>query len=141
MPLWNLTHEKVEEMKRLAGDKAAEFEALLKAWNVHHEVGNLPDKPTTGARIERVMQLVGNGTRVTLLRSGLHYKFWSYALVTWCRNFNLTSVNPSSGVTPYEQYRSKKPTQNVIPFGALVYFLEHNEGRIQERRKFDSKSK
>ena len=33
----------------------AEFEELLKAWHVHHEVGNLPDKPTTGARIERMM--------------------------------------------------------------------------------------
>merc|ERR1719183_1412639 len=29
MPLWNLTHEKVEEMKRLAAEKKSEFEALL----------------------------------------------------------------------------------------------------------------
>ena len=87
------------------------------------------------------MQLVGNGVRVTLLRSGLHYRFWGYALVTWCRDFNCTSVNPESEKTPYEEYRGRAFAGTVIPFGPRVFFLEHNQEKKDERLKFESKSK
>jgi len=75
------------------------FDDLMKKWGVVHVIGNLPDKPTTGSRIERMVQLVSNGTRVSMLRSGLPYQFWCHALCTWCRNFSVSSTN-ASGKTP-----------------------------------------
>ena len=46
------------------------------------------------------MQLVSNGTRVSLMRSGLDERFWCHALVCFRRNFNVSSTNPLSGLTP-----------------------------------------
>ena len=61
--------------------------------------------------------------------------------MTWCRNFNCTSVNPESEKTPYEEYRGRPFAGTVIPFGSRVLFLEHNQEKKEERLKFEAKSK
>ena len=130
MKLYGPLNAERERMKVFRTDGATEFaaelEAFLESWNVHHEVGNLLDKPTIGARFERMVQLVGNGVHVILLRSGLLYRFWAYALATWCQNLDCTPLNPRSEKIPYEEYRCKPFKRTILSLRARVLALEHN---------------
>ena len=76
----------------------AEVETLLKSWNVHREIGSLPDKPTAGERIERMMQLAGNGMRNILFRIWpAKKKTYGPASSRGVRNKKHTGQHPGGG--------------------------------------------
>jgi len=125
-------------------DGGAEFQGIFHAYllrlDVTHAIGNLPNKPSTGARVERMVQLVSNGVRVTRLRSGLPYQFWTYCMIMFCRNFSTTSINPRSGKTPYEDLRGHPPPATALPFGCRAIYREHDPKIVDNKAKFDPKA-
>lgn len=65
--------------------------------------------------------MVVEGTRCSIMQSGLNKDWWAFAIQRWCANFNATQKT-KEGDTPWDR-RFGKPTEfTVYPFGALIFF-------------------
>ena len=105
--------------KKVYTDNSKEFEAALRDLHYPHETST-PHRPETNGIAERAVRKVLDGSRSTLLQSGLPHCFWAEATraYTFVRDAVEITVG---GKTPYERLFGKF-TGPLIPFGAAVEY-------------------
>ena len=104
----------------LASDNAKE---LIAAAKFEHMLllPSTPWRPTSNTRIERVMQLVGDGIRVLLLQAGLPPSWWPYAAQAFSMARNIET--PADGSASAWMLKHEAAFEGKrIPFGAEVVF-------------------
>ena len=105
---------------QLASDNAKELIAAAKFENMLH-LKSTPWRPTSNSKIERVMQMVGDGVRTLLVQSCLPPSWWPYAAQAWCMGRNVAEAD--DGEPSAWRLRHGAGFQGkLIPFGAEVIF-------------------
>ena len=113
------------------------FEAHLKACGIRHEL-TTPKTPEQNGAAERLNCTLVETTRVMLLDSGLHQKFWAEAISTAAYLRNRSPTSAVEGVTPHEAWYGRKPrVEHLRVFGCTAYVHVPKD----ERGKLDSKTK
>ena len=106
-------------VKSVRTDNAPELvSSLLSLTKVIHEKA-IPHAHESHSRRERENFTDEQGARSLLLQSGLPLRFWPYADIAFCHNFNVV-FHDASGTTAYPQRYPTKPLKHLpLPFGAL----------------------
>ena len=82
-----------------------------------------PYQPQSNSLIERQVGVIIQGTRASLLQSGLPHKMWPFASKHHAMATNMTvSASALDGLSPYEGHMKEPFAGMMIPFGALVHY-------------------
>ena len=107
-------------------DGAPELEWCMKQMGAKHDTCT-PHVPQSNGLAEGAVRKVKEGTSCVLAQSGLALGFWSYAMLAFCFNRNITDVL-SHGFTAY-QLRFGEFKGLRVPFGALIDYMSIKDGK------------
>ena len=85
---------------------------------------------------ERTIRSIVEGTRVSLLQSGLHHQYWPHAARHWCVSNNIAQFDDEDK-SPWELRFGEKFKGPIVPFGCKIdYWTE----RVKDNLRFDPTS-
>ena len=123
------TNEVTESLKDFKGrrrvdvvfsDNAEELISATRAIGTAHQP-SLTGIPKSNAIVERVNYLVRDGASASLVRARAPTCYWSYAVKTFCVNYNFTE-KMEDGTTPWETVSGEKFKGQLFPFCVLVVY-------------------
>ena len=123
--------------KRVYTDGSREFEHALEDLHLPHDV-SAPYDPSSNGVAENSIRRLKEGTRCTLVQSGLEPCWWAEAARAFSTNKNVIDLH--KGQTPYFRRHGREYEGPKIPFGAAVRYLA--QGLLEERNHtFSSKTR
>ena len=109
-------------VKSMYSDNAPELKAAGRTLVWPHATST-PYQPQSNSLIERQVGVIIQGTRASLLQSGLPHKMWPFASKHHAMATNMTvSASAPDGLSPYERHMNEPFPGMMIPFGALVHY-------------------
>ena len=109
-------------VKSMYSDNAPELKAAGRTLVWPHATST-PYQPQSNSLIERQVGVIIQGTRASLLQSGLPHKMWPFASKHHAMATNVTvSASAADGLSPYERHMKEPFAGMMIPFGALVHY-------------------
>ena len=93
---------------------------------ISHDV-SLPYNPSTNGVAENSIRRLKEGTRCTLIQSGLSPQWWAEAARAFVNYRNVTDL--FNGQTPYFRRHGENYTGPLIPFGAAICYLPNGPNK------------
>ncbi len=122
------------ELQELFSDNAPEFIELGKNLRSNHTL-SAPRRPTSNARTERFVEIVGDGAKCNLLQSMLGPEFLPFAIDHFSAMWLATEAHEGRGLkTPYEERHGVPFPGKLQPFGtACTYVPDGNDDKANPR--------
>ena len=113
-------------VQRVYTDGSLEFKKALQDLKISHDV-SLPYNPSTNGVAENSIRRLKEGTRCTLIQSGLSPQWWAEAARAFVNYRNVTDL--FNGQTLYFRSHGENYTGPIIPFGAAIRYLPNGPNK------------
>ena len=123
-----------KDVKRLYSDGSGEIASAAKKLGWRHDVST-PQRPETNGAAERAVRRTCDGTRASLLQSGLHHRWWKDSVKTY-NQLPCFSNKVRDGKTPYELRHKTLFKGQLIPFGCAVSYKPSSFREFPQTQKF-----
>lgn len=120
----------LRKIKIAYADKAPEFEVTMKKLKISFDP-SLPHHPQNNSLAEGNNQFIMTTTTPCLLEAGLPPCFWNHAVE--CVSHLLNIEGGEDEKSPWFKFHGKEFHGEKIPFGAKVFFMPNNQGRIFQK--------
>ena len=93
----------------------------------------------SNAVAERTIRSIVEGTRVSLLQSGLHHQYWPHAARHWCISNNIAQFDDEDK-SPWELRFGGRFKGPIVPFGCKIDYWTGPRKRVKDNLRFDPTS-
>ena len=93
----------------------------------------------SNAVAERTIRSIVEGTRVSLLQSGLHHQYWPHAARHWCVSNNIAQFDDEDK-SPWELRFGERFKGPIVPFGCKIDYWTGPRKRVKDNLRFDPTS-